>query len=87
MNPRPLRCERNDLPLIYEPFSEKKGNEKENYVKDGFPGEYPVFPYPLETAEFQDLDVLCAGDICESFFHGFGSAFLVSNDYGDDQGL
>jgi hypothetical protein len=72
LNPRPLRCERNDLPLIYEPF--KKGD-----VKDSFPGQMPVTFSSLNAVGFQNLNVLYARNFCKYLFYNFGSAFFVVN--------
>gem|GEM_PF-4177132 len=81
LNPRPLRCERNDLPLIYEPFCEKENNEK------SFPERYPVLFSFSEAIDIHNLNILDAGNFCKGFFCRFSSAFLVINDQCNDQGL
>lgn len=86
LNPRPLRCERNDLPLIYEPFS-GEWDELEKMENMGFPDSVR-FPFSfLEAAEFQDLDALGTGDFCEGFFYGFCPAFLIVDNNCNDKGF
>ena len=73
MNPWPLRCERNDLPLIYEPFKER------NYIKMIYPGIFAGSFFCLEAIDFKNLDVFDAWDFCECLFYSFGSTFSVIN--------